>query len=117
MDYSVIAPPLDPAERLAPSVENALYYIVVESLTNVAKHADASQCTVTVERHAPADGSAEVIRAWVLDNGRGGAHMGKGHGLAGLADRAAALDGRVSVESPAGGPTIVFAEVPAGRPD
>ena len=110
---------LDPAQRLAPSVENALYYIVVESLTNVAKHADATHCSVTVERHYPVGlpGSAEVVRAWVVDDGRGGAHVGKGHGLAGLVDRAAVLDGRVIVESPPGGPTVVFAEVPAGRPD
>jgi signal transduction histidine kinase len=110
---------LEPGERLAPAVENALYYIVVESLTNVAKHADANQCTVTVERHRlnPAEPNADVVRAWVLDDGRGGAHIGKGHGIAGLVDRAAALDGRVTVESPAGGPTIVFAELPAGRPD
>jgi signal transduction histidine kinase len=110
---------LDPEDRLAPSVENALYYIVVESLTNVAKHAEATHCSVTVEWHRPVGepASAEVIRAWVVDDGRGGAHVGKGHGLAGLVDRAAVLDGRVIVESPPGGPTVVFAEVPAGRPD
>ena len=45
----------DPAERLAPAVENALYFIVVESLTNIAKHAEASHCSVTVERHLPND--------------------------------------------------------------
>ena len=81
---------------------------------------EASHCSVTVERHLPNEGlpeSDEVVRAWVVDDGRGGAHVGKGHGLAGLVDRAAVLDGRVSVHSPSGGPTVVFAGVPAGRPD
>lgn len=101
-------------DRLPPGVENAMYFIVVEALTNVAKHSGASGCTVTLQQQGPADGSArtEVVRAWVVDDGAGGAHVGKGHGLAGLVDRAATLDGTVSVSSPAGGPTIVFAELP-----
>ncbi len=77
---------LEPGERLAPAVENALYYIVVESLTNVAKHAEASMCTVTVERHRLGPDrlgldrpGGDVVRAWVLDNGRGGAHVGRRH--------------------------------------
>jgi signal transduction histidine kinase len=48
----------------------------------------------------------------VGDDGRGGAHLGKGHGLAGLADRLAAVEGRLDVTSPAGGPTVLTADIP-----
>ena len=48
----------------------------------------------------------------MLDNGRGGAHLGKGHGLAGLADRLATVEGVLDVVSPAGGPTVLTAEIP-----
>jgi len=48
----------------------------------------------------------------VRDNGRGGAHPGKGHGLAGLADRVAAVEGALDVVSPSGGPTVLTAQIP-----
>jgi signal transduction histidine kinase len=93
-------------ERLPWPAENAAYFVISEALTNVAKHARASHCAVTVSREAAA------LRVVVTDNGRGGAHLGKGHGLAGLADRLAGVEGRLDVHSPAGGPTVLTAGIP-----
>ena len=86
-----------PTERLAPPVEAAAYYVVAEALTNVVKYAQASAVNVTVEQH---DGHVVVE---VADDGVGGAEPAAGSGLSGLADRVAALDGTLRVESPAGG--------------
>jgi signal transduction histidine kinase len=94
--------------RLPEPVESAAYFVVAEALTNVAKHANAAQASVTVD-HA---GDRLVVK--VADNGIGGADPQAGFGLAGLIDRVAALDGRLTVESPAGGPTRVRAELPCG---
>ena len=96
----------DLAERLPSSIENAAYFVVTESLTNVAKHSDASQCDVSVVR------LADTLHVTITDNGRGGAHPGKGHGLAGLADRLAGVDGRLDVASPPGAGTTITAELP-----
>jgi signal transduction histidine kinase len=92
--------------RLAAAVENTAYFVVTEALTNVAKHAHATLCTVVVTV------DAERVLVQVRDDGRGGAHLGKGHGLAGLADRLATLEGALDVVSPAGGPTVLTAEIP-----
>jgi signal transduction histidine kinase len=92
--------------RLDPAVENAAYYVVAESLTNVAKHGGASECWLTVAR------AGRRLGIVVADNGAGGAHLAKGHGLAGLADRVRALGGTLSVISPPGGPTEIRAELP-----
>jgi signal transduction histidine kinase len=97
---------LPPGQRLAAAVENTAYFVVTEALTNVAKHAHASLCTVVVA----ADGERVLVQ--VRDDGRGGAHLGKGHGLAGLADRLATVEGVLDVVSPAGGPTVLTAEIP-----
>ncbi|HEX2300369.1 MAG TPA: sensor domain-containing protein, partial [Pseudonocardiaceae bacterium] len=86
-------------QRLAEVVENTAYFVVTEALTNVAKHSAARHCTVQVV----VEGAQVHVR--VVDDGRGGAHPGKGHGLAGLADRLAALGGRLALDSPPGGPT------------
>ena len=94
--------------RLPAAVENTAYFVVTEALANVAKHADASRATVLVS----ADGDRVLVQ--VGDDGRGGAHPGKGHGLAGLADRLAAVDGALDVISPSGGPTVLTAEIPVG---
>ncbi|MGH3755426.1 MAG: sensor histidine kinase [Pseudonocardiaceae bacterium] len=93
-------------ERLTAAVENTAYFVVTEALTNVAKHSRATHCAVTVST----DG--ELVLAQVRDNGRGGAHLGKGHGLAGLADRLASVDGELDVVSPPGGPTVLTAQIP-----
>jgi len=85
---------------------------VAESLANVAKHSGASEARVTVWR-VPEDW---LLVVEVVDDGRGGADPEVGTGLTGLADRLAALDGRLFVESPAGGPTHVRAELPLDAP-
>jgi signal transduction histidine kinase len=92
--------------RLDPAVESAAYFVVAESLTNVAKHSRAEICRVAVTR----DGGE--LRVEISDDGEGGAHVAKGHGLAGLADRVHAAGGRLTVTSPAGGPTLVQATLP-----
>src|SRR4051794_33291956 len=95
-----------PEERLPAPVEAAAYFVVAESLTNVAKYAHAQHATVSVEQD---DGFAVVE---VRDDGVGGADPGDGTGLRGLADRLAALDGRLEVHSPPGSGTLVRAKVP-----
>jgi signal transduction histidine kinase len=95
--------------RYAPAVEAAVYFVVMEALTNVAKYASANAAEVTVEQ---VDGHVVID---VHDDGVGGADPAIGSGLAGLADRVAALGGRLVVESPPGGGTVVRAEVPARR--
>ncbi len=94
--------------RLPPVVENTAYFVVAEALTNVAKHSQATTCAVAVGR---VDGRLQVA---VVDDGRGGANVAKGHGLAGLADRVRAAGGTLGVASPAGGPTEIRAELPCG---
>ncbi len=95
-----------PDERLPGDVEATAYYIVSEALTNVAKHARATQATVSVRR----DGA--VLRCEVSDDGRGGADTAGGTGLLGLRDRAEAAGGTLTVRSPAGGGTTVTAALP-----
>ena len=98
------AAPLD--RRLDAAVETAAYFVVAEALTNVAKHSQARRCVVGL-RHGE-----ETLRAWVTDDGMGGAALGKGHGLRGLDDRVHAAGGRLLVTSPRGGPTTITAELP-----
>ena len=93
-------------------VETTAYFVVAEALANVAKHSRASQAQVSVWR-APED----MLVVEIVDDGKGGADPEAGTGLAGLADRLAALDGRLFVESPAGGPTRVGAELLLGAFD
>jgi signal transduction histidine kinase len=93
-------------ERLPAPVEAAAYYVVAESLTNVAKHAAASAVEVRVSRD---DGLARVE---VVDDGVGGAELSRGSGLRGLADRVEALDGRLGVESAPAAGTRIWAEIP-----
>jgi signal transduction histidine kinase len=94
-------------ERPAPSIEGIAYFVVSESLTNITKHARAGRAGVRVTQQ----GGWLVIE--VADDGVGGAGVdGSGSGLRGLADRVAAVDGRFTVSSPEGGPTIIRAELP-----
>ncbi|HEX5899720.1 MAG TPA: sensor histidine kinase [Solirubrobacteraceae bacterium] len=95
-----------PAERLPAPVEAAAYFVVAEALTNVVKYAEASTAAVRIRRN----GSYAVVE--VHDDGIGGADPTVGTGLRGLADRLAALDGRLEVHSPPGEGTTVRAEVP-----
>jgi signal transduction histidine kinase len=92
-------------DRPGPSSEAIAYFVVAEALTNVAKHARANRAAVEVSRHG------DVLRVVIRDDGIGGADL-QGQGLAGLADRLAGVDGRLSVRSPAGGPTVIEAELP-----
>jgi signal transduction histidine kinase len=91
--------------RLPAAVEATAYFVVAEALTNVAKHSRARRATVTARAE---DGT---LRVRVRDDGIGGALL-DGSGLLGLADRLAALDGQLRVESPAGGGTLVAADFP-----
>jgi PAS domain S-box-containing protein len=93
-------------ERLPPPVEAAAYYVVSESLANVAKYAQAGLVHVRVSR---ANG---VARVEVEDDGVGGADPTRGSGLRGLADRVEALDGVLGVESPPAAGTRIWAEIP-----
>ena len=95
--------------RPSATVEAAAYFVVAESLANAAKHSGASRVGVRVWRDA---GDRIVVEC--TDDGRGGADLAKGSGLSGLAKRVAALDGRLTVTSPEGGPTTVRAEIPCG---
>jgi signal transduction histidine kinase len=97
--------------RPTAAVENAAYFVVCEALTNTAKHAAASSIMIRLSTTAVA-GGPRMLRVEVEDDGVGGADLAKGHGLAGLSDRVAGLDGSLSVHSPLGGPTRVVAELP-----
>lgn len=99
-----------PDERLSAPVEAAAYYVISEALANVAKYARASAVRVRISEH---DGQVTVE---VSDDGVGGADPEGGTGLRGLADRVAALDGALLLESPAGEGTLVVAVLPALRP-
>jgi signal transduction histidine kinase len=92
--------------RVEERVEVAAYYVVSESLANVAKHARAASATVEVAR------SNGMLLLEIADDGVGGAEANGGSGLRGLWDRIEALDGRLSVSSPAGGGTCVKARIP-----
>jgi len=95
-----------PEGRLDPAVESTAYFVVAEALTNVAKHSSARACRVLVARRV---GRLDIT---VWDDGVGGAHVAKGHGLSGIADRVRAGGGSLEVTSPTGGPTAVHAELP-----
>jgi signal transduction histidine kinase len=93
-------------DRLPGPVESAAYFVVSEALTNVAKYAQATEATVAVRR------SNGRVTVDVSDDGVGGADAAGGSGLRGLADRLAALDGTLRLDSPAGHGTWLHAEIP-----
>jgi signal transduction histidine kinase len=95
-----------PAERLPEAVESGAYFVASEALANAAKHANASQVTLSARCH---DG---VLVLEIEDNGRGGVDPAHGSGLTGLEDRMAALGGRLQVDSPVGAGTRIVAEIP-----
>jgi signal transduction histidine kinase len=101
-----VQPTIDVPDHLPPHVETAVYFVVSEALTNVAKHSGAQQAQVSVIH---GDGAVTVV---VEDDGVGGAHESKGLGLAGLRQRLAGVDGVLAVSSPAGGPTVLEARIP-----
>jgi signal transduction histidine kinase/ketosteroid isomerase-like protein len=97
-----------PLARLPPHIEATAYFVVAEALTNVAKHARAARATVE------ASIDDDTLRVAVRDDGVGGART-HGSGVLGLADRVAVLGGRLLVDSPEGGGTLVAAEIPIPR--
>ena len=92
--------------RYRSTVESTVYFVVAEALTNISKHSQATQASVSVD-----DWGDRLVVA-IGDNGVGGAHVSKGHGLSGLTDRIKAAEGEWTIDSPEGGPTVIVAEVP-----
>ncbi|MET9795390.1 sensor histidine kinase [Nocardiopsis alba] len=98
------------SERPSGRAEGVAYYVVTEALTNVAKHAEASEVRVVVERRqGPRE---DLLLVTVTDDGVGGADPELGTGLYGLWDRVDAVDGVLNVRSPEGGGTVLTAEIP-----
>ena len=98
----------DAPASLPAHIENAAYFVVTESLTNIAKHSEASAAHVSLSVQ---DRLATVV---IGDNGRGGASFQPDGGLAGLVHRARAVDGTLELSSPPGGPTVVRVVLPCG---
>jgi signal transduction histidine kinase len=92
--------------RPAPVIEAVAYFVVSEGLANIAKHAQATQAEVFVQR------SGDRLHVIVTDDGVGGADPARGTGLAGLARRAESVDGTLEVASPPGGPTMLTVDLP-----
>jgi signal transduction histidine kinase len=99
----------DPPAELPDAAATAVYFVVSEALTNVAKYAHAGRATVAVR------GDGDKIVVDVTDDGVGGAELAGGSGLRGLADRLAALDGQLELHSPTGQGTHLHAEIPLER--
>jgi signal transduction histidine kinase len=92
--------------RLPAAVESTAYFVICEALTNIVKHAEATRADVTVRR------GDNTVQVSISDDGTGGATMNPGGGLAGLADRVAALGGHLSLDSPADAGTRLAVELP-----
>ncbi|MCU1528522.1 MAG: hypothetical protein JWP75_2285 [Frondihabitans sp.] len=90
-------------------IERNAYFIAAELLTNTAKHSGATRAELIVSVD---DGDLRVV---VTDDGRGGARIQRGHGLAGIEERLRGLDGRITLRSPAGGPTHVSVVIPVAE--
>ena len=111
LDVTVQAEDLDDGPRAPVAVESAAYFVVAEALTNAAKHSGSARAAVRLAR------TRTGLRVVVRDEGNGGATTSDGAdaggtGLPGMRRRVAALDGTFAVTSPAGGPTIIEAELP-----
>lgn len=96
--------------RFEEPVESAAYFAISEILTNAAKHAAADRVWLDIH-HTFDEGG--MLRVSVTDDGRGGADLRKGSGLAGVERRLGQFDGVLAVSSPPGGPTMVTMEIPA----
>jgi len=94
------------SERPSPAIEAMAYFCAAELLANVAKHSGASRVTIGVR-----DQGAGLVMS-VTDDGDGGARLVPGGGLAGLLERVQTVDGRLGLDSPPGGPTVVTVELP-----
>ncbi len=94
------------AERPSAAIEAIAYFCAAELLANVTKHSGASRARVSVSEH---DGR---ILMTVADDGSGDARLAPGGGLAGLLERVQTVDGRLGIDSPTGGPTVITIELP-----
>jgi signal transduction histidine kinase len=90
-------------------IEAVAYFVVSEGLANIAKHAQASHAEVVVAR------AGDRLHVIISDDGRGGADLARGTGLAGLARRVESVDGTFEISSPPGGPTRVTVDLPCTR--
>ncbi len=110
LEVTVRADDFDEGPRAPAAVEAAAYFVVAEALTNAAKHSGAGRAEVVLTR------ASAGVRVVVRDEGKGGADFSAddtgGTGLAGMRRRVAALDGTFTLTSPAGGPTVIEAELP-----
>jgi signal transduction histidine kinase len=110
LDVTVQADDLDDGPRAPVAVESAAYFVVAEALTNAARHSGSTRAAVSLTR------TRTGLRVVVRDEGKGGATLdgadAGGTGLPGMRRRVAALDGTLAVTSPAGGPTMIEAELP-----
>jgi signal transduction histidine kinase len=111
LDVTVEADDLDDGPRAPVAVESAAYFVVAEALTNAARHSGSARAAVRLAH------TRTGLRVVVRDEGKGGATTADGAdaggtGLPGMRRRVAALDGTLTVTSPAGGPTIIEAELP-----
>ncbi len=95
------------AERPSPTIEAIAYFCAAELLANVAKHSSASRAMVSVSEHD------RRLLLTVTDDGAGEARLAPGGGLAGLVERVQTVDGRLDIDSPPGGPTVVTIELPS----
>ena len=100
---------VDVPRRPSPTIEAIAYFVVSEGLTNITKHAQASQAEVFVQR------AGDRLHIIISDDGAGGADPARGTGLAGLAKRAGSVDGTFDVASPPGGPTLITVDLPCAR--
>jgi signal transduction histidine kinase len=100
---------VDVPRRPSATIEAVAYFVVSEGLTNIAKHAQASQAEVFIQR------AGERLHIIVSDDGVGGADPSRGTGLTGLANRAASVDGSFEIASPPGGPTLLSVDLPCTR--
>ncbi len=100
---------VDMPRRPAPVIEAVAYFVVSEGLANIAKHSQATEAAVFVQR------SGDRLHVIVTDDGVGGADPARGTGLAGLARRAASVDGTFEIDSPPGGPTLLTVDLPCNR--
>ncbi len=97
---------VDVPSRPTKAIETIAYFSAAELLANIAKHSRARHATVEV---SAAD---DLLCLQVTDDGIGGAQLGVGSGLSGLADRVRAVDGHLRISSPPGGPTVVTVDLP-----
>jgi len=102
---------LEPGTQLDQEIERNAYFVASEALVNATKHSGATEIDVRVGT-TPEDADRTWLDVTVTDNGTGGAVAIPGHGIAGLEERLHGLGGTLSIDSPAGGPTVVSARFP-----